>query len=109
MPAKYPGGYTIIDLGGIDINSSSQTIDNPKIVSIFKAIADREIGKPCYIANFTVDEDLIAFPLLLQDYNYQTGHLYAMISSVEGSQAYIDIDLSDIVLDSPQVAISYVS
>ena len=46
MPAKYPGGYTIIDLGGVEIDSTHQEIPGVLYSEIINS------SKPVYITNF---------------------------------------------------------
>lgn len=53
MPAKYPGGYTVIDLKGIDISDEAEAISDPDIIALLDIIGEG-YNKPVYLSNFSV-------------------------------------------------------
>lgn len=51
---KYPGGYQIIDLGGMDIKSEPTEITDKGVLSILASLYDKPSNKPIYISNFAI-------------------------------------------------------
>ena len=81
MPNKYPGGYTIIDLGGVNITDDVITIDG-----LYERIATSD--KPVRLTNFLIFGTEPSFPQLwILSLYYGTGNFAYAIPNTAPSDA----------------------
>ena len=93
MPQKYPGGYAIIDLKGLDISTTSQDVVDPDIVSVFDLLYNDKLNKPVYITNFTYGGDNYG-PVLLRDNIDGADSMNSIELTPVGE--YIQVSVSDV-------------
>ena len=104
MPSKYPGGYTIIDLGGMNIDVGDDPVAIPvdKAFQLIEAVSN---GKPVYITNLSIGGNGVISPFLLETRFFSTNdYAYAMWWDSTGlpfEQLLLnvtDIDLGEIMV-----------
>ena len=82
MPKKSPGGYLLLDLGGVNIptDGTSINITGPKsLMDTFLKLYEAKINKPIYVSNFTIG-------------NTPYGTLYAINSSYGNDTITVPLD-----------------
>ena len=107
MPAKYPGGYTIIDLKGLNIESGGSP--EPLPLEVVKTLLEAyQNGKPIILTNLAIEGgDPSSYPLnvgLMANHNYM---VYSQLDEDSAPYSSLVVAFTDPWTDNPSATIQY--